>query len=57
MQPRDFFSPATAPLHGADSVPSRRGLGNSDDSGEFGDSGEYSDFGESSDSCETGDSS
>ena len=26
MQPRDFFSPTTAPLHGADSVPSRRGL-------------------------------
>ena len=26
MQPRDFFSPTTAPLHGADPVPSRRGL-------------------------------
>ena len=26
MQPRDFFSPTTAPLHGADSVLSQRGL-------------------------------
>ena len=34
MQPRDFFSPTTAPLHGADSVPSRRGLSYEDDDGD-----------------------
>ena len=35
MQPRDFFSPTTAPLHGADSVPSRRGLNYQNDISRF----------------------